>query len=847
MSLIKLHGRRRDGIILASGPVLGAAVGAITNLITSAWNWWLFVALVLAISLAAVGAAVTASPQTDGPLALEHRRSPAEPISTLPARAGIFVGRVRELDRFSARLKPGPERAGRPTIFLITDGPGSGKTALATQAAHQLSHQYPDARLYLAFRSYSGEASSLNAHDALIDVLAAISPGTLLGALDTGQLTARWRSETSGRRMLLVLDDVENLAQVAPLLPNSSDCAVIVTSRLMIPGLDADVHIELGELAADDAAMMIREITLRASQAVEDTLIRSLAQVYTLPLSVRHVADQLVAGSVDRLRMMMPDRDPPIDPATMFRTTIGSLTVTEQLVLRRTALYPGPHASTAAVGALADISTDEAEAALARLHARGIIGKPDPYGYQFHDLVRAVAFEYSDANDTDDDRNCARHRLFDLTADVLAELNALINSLPPTDTGANNSIAGKIANDEISALSWFERYFEDLRAITRLAIRHEWPETWRLTCGLAYFMRIRRNIPQAIEMIRSSLQIALARSDDLGRAVSLIEIGILHRAISSYASAQEYVNAALPLFKARNDVLGEAGCHLELGHINHHLSRFQDALGSAKIALPLFEQARNMRGIADASGALGMLNRLLGDYASARPYLDYALSAFTDMGSQRNQAWILIELGTIDRQTGKYEQARWCFAQARELYHDADDRNGCAWADRELGIMFRVTGDYSEAELLLDQSLAVFTEIGSKRNVADASIELATLHRMSGNLNKARPEAVLAIEIYQEIRNVRGAAWAELELSVIERLGGSPSSIRRLERLLSSYKQIGDRSGLARTHLELGTAAIARGDTIVARKHLRTALSMYQEIGSPEAGAANAELTALSP
>jgi hypothetical protein len=298
VGFLKFRGRRRDRVILASGPVLGAAVGSITNLITSAWNWWLFVALVLAISLAAAGAAVTAGPQTDGTLASERRRGPAERISTLPARAGIFVGRDRELDRFLERLKPGPERGGRSTIFIITDGPGSGKTALAIQAAHQLSNRYPDGQLFLAFRSYSGEASSLNARDALVDLLAAISPGTPLGALDTDQLSARWRSETNGRRILLVLDDVESLGQIAPLLPNSSDCAVIITSRLMIPGVDADAHIELGGLAADEVALMIREITLRASQVVEETLIWSLAQVYTLPLSVRHVADQLVAGSV---------------------------------------------------------------------------------------------------------------------------------------------------------------------------------------------------------------------------------------------------------------------------------------------------------------------------------------------------------------------------------------------------------------------------------------------------------------------------------------------------------------------------------------------------------------------
>jgi tetratricopeptide (TPR) repeat protein len=848
VDLIRLYERRQDRIILASGPVLGAAVGAITNVITSGWNWWLFVALVLAISLAAAGAAVSTSPRADDPPPSEHRRSPTESISTLPVRAGIFVGRDRELSRFSEQLILASERTGRPIVFLITDGPGSGKTALATQAAHQLSPRYPDARLYLGFRSYSGEASSLSARDALVDALAAISPGTPLGALDTDQLTARWRSETSGRRMLLVLDDVASLAQAAPMLPNSSDCVVIVTSRLMIPGLDADVHIELGGLAADDAARMIRQITQRASQVVDDTLIKSLAQVYTMPLSVRHVADQLVTGSVDRLRVMMPDRDPPIDPAAMFRATIRSLTGTEQLVLRRTALYPGPHASAAAVGVLANISTDEAEDGLARLHARGIIGKPDPYGYQFHDLVRAVALEYSDAHDTEDDRNRARYRLFTLTADVLDELNALINTLSLTDSiGNSGTTVGEIADDELSALSWFERYFEDLRAVTRLAIHYEWPETWRLASGLAYFMRIRQDIPQAIEMINSALQITLARGDDLGRAVSLIEIGILHRAISSYARAEEYVKSALPLFKARDDILGEASCHLELGNINHLLSRFQDALSNATIALPLFERTGNMRGIADAKGALGMINRLLGNYSSARSHLDYALTAFASIGSVRNQAWILIELGTVDQQTGDYEQAGRRFAQAREIYHDADDRNGCAWADRELGIVSRVIGNYSEAEILLGQSLATFTEIGSKRNIADASIELATLHRITANLDKAHSEAALALQIYLEIRNVRGAAWAELELSAIERLSGSPSSIRRLERLLASYKQIGDRSGLARTYHELGTAAITRGDITVAREHLQTALSLYQEIGSTETDAVSAGLAALSP
>jgi tetratricopeptide (TPR) repeat protein len=837
--------RRRDIIILSSGPILGAAVGAVTNLITSAWSWWLFLGLVLLVTLAAAATVVTSAPRRSSPANSGNLSSLARRVSTLPARTAVFVDRGRELDRFSGQIKQSTGSVGRPVIYMITGRPGSGKTALATQAAHRIADHYPDAQLFFSFHSHSGEASRLDAHDILINALTVLAPDSLHRVLGMDQLSARWRSDTSGKRMLVVLDDVADLTQATPLLPNSSGCVVIVTGREMIPGIDPDVHIDLGGLSADDAMKMIKEITLRASQVVDDAVLRSLARVYTLPLSIRHVADRLVSGPADRIRVPVSDHEASRDPTSAFRATITSLAEAEQLVFRRAALYPGTHATGATVGALAGIPADDADAALTTLHARGLIGKPDPYGYQFHDLIRAVALEYSDVSDTDADRASARSRLFELTTETLVELNMLINSLPRTDNVVRHSVRTSVAQDEFAALAWLEHYFEDMRAITRLAISHGWPETWRLTGGLSYFMRIRRNVPQAIELNESALQIAVTGGDDLGTAVSHLEIGILQRVISNTPVAQEHINVALPIFIARNDILGEAGCYLERNTIYHYLSRYRDALNSAEQAIQLFEQAENRRGIADANGALGMLNRLLGDYRTALPYLDRALATFVNIGNWRSQAWILIELGTVDRQVGRYEQAAERFVQSRELYDRADDRNGRAWADRELGIVFRMTGNLQEAERILGRSLAVFTEIGSKRNTADASIELATLHRSTGDLALAQQEAMLALEIYQGIGDIRGATWSEIELSVIERSSDYSSSLRRLEGALSVYKQIGDRSGLARTYFELGMAAIMRNDAKVAREYLSTALSIYEAIESPEADVARAQLAVL--
>ncbi|MFI1386424.1 tetratricopeptide repeat protein [Embleya sp. NPDC020886] len=802
----------------------------ITNVITSDWNWWLFASLLVIVSLCAVGATHLPAPT----IAPEH---PAEPgPSTLPPASAVFAGRRPELASLTSR----PNRAAhRAALFLITGEPGVGKTELATQAAYRLADRFPDAQLFLAFRSHGGRSGRADTRDVLLDALGTFAPEISRTVLDIDRLVAAWRAATTGRRMLLVLDDVVTADQVLNLLPGSWECLVISTARELITGLDPDLHLRLDGLLVEDAEHMIGEIVRRASYRLPGDDIRELAMVHRLPLTIRHAVDQLVNGTGPPATRTTP----PVAGAGVFTTSFGRLGPRERLVLRRAALHPGPHLIAVFVASLAGLPAAETEDALAELHRLGLLHRPDPHGFGFHDLVRALAL--ADAGVVGEDEQ-ALTRLFRTTSDVIDELGVQGRAPVITSAARDHHPAVLPPMSEIEALTWTSVYFDDLHAVIRLAIDRHWDGTWQLVSGISAYMRFHRNIPQAEELNRSALQLAIIANDRRGQAACHLWLDRMARTLSEYPRADAHARRALAMFVALGDVLGQANAHADLANIEHHRGRYQDAAVRAEQARALFLQAGDTRGHADSEGVLGMLCRLTGDYRGALEHLDAALTLFTRIGNERNQGWIHIELGIVARQTGAYTQARHHFHRARDISERTDDATKRAWADRELGILARTIGDWDDALTLLSAALRVFTDLGGRRNIADALVELGTLHRVKGETTAARTSLERAWTIYHNIENRRGIAWTELELGSLDRLTGSTTSAREhIDRALAHYAIVGDRSGIARAHYELGCLAHLRNDDAVARTQWETALTLYTAMGFPEANETRTRLSTL--
>lgn len=152
---------------------------------------------------------------------------PAQLPPDLPSFAGR-VDELAELARLAVEL-----RAGRRTCPLVValDGPGgTGKSTLAVHFAHLVSGDFPDGQLYLDLRSDEPE-ERIPASDTVRSLLHGLGVRTPDMPGTPGAQVGLYRSLTAGRRILLLLDNVDDAAQIRALVPSSSGSLTLITSR----------------------------------------------------------------------------------------------------------------------------------------------------------------------------------------------------------------------------------------------------------------------------------------------------------------------------------------------------------------------------------------------------------------------------------------------------------------------------------------------------------------------------------------------------------------------------------------------------------------------------------------
>jgi tetratricopeptide (TPR) repeat protein len=613
----------------------------------------------------AIGGDVSASPIVTGDHNVVQISSSVDPLTRslhqLRAPVGDFVGREREIDTLINALR----RESRASITGISGMGGIGKTELALLVAERLRDDYPDAQFFI---NLQGTDTNLRSpHEAMaICVRAFLGPEAKLPE-EPEQLLHLYRSQLDGKRVLLLLDNAADSAQVRPLLPPTG-CAVMVTSRqsVALPGM---TPLTLHPLIEKEARHLLLEIAARVEPAAEQ--ICKLCGY--LPLALR------AAGS---LLATTPDLDPAdyaaqlqdersrlerfgtegveIDVAASFNLSYARLSSEAARVFRLLSVFP----ATFDAAAEEVVCADAGHIQLSDLVRRSmVLYDESTKRYRLHDLARLFA----DAKLSTDERAVGQKRFATHCNNVLSAANdlykeggeSLLRGLSLFDLEWGNIQAGH---------DWVAAQADAADAdVTRLGMRY--PHDG------AYILHLRQHPREWINWLEIALTAARRLQDRGGEGATLGNLGLAYTDLGETRRAIQFHEQYLAIAWEIGDRRGEGAALGSLGIAYKDLGETRRAIQFDKQYLAIAREIGDRRGEGNALGNLGIAYKKLGETRRAIQFYTEQLAIVREIGDRRGEGNALWNMSLALDQLGEHAQAIQHAEQALTIRDQIEDPN----------------------------------------------------------------------------------------------------------------------------------------------------------------------------
>lgn len=694
----------------------------------------------------------------------------------LPAALADFTGRADDVKLLTNVLTP---QLGRPATSLaaITGMGGIGKTVLAVEVAHAVAHDYPDGQLYLDLRGF-GPDSPMSPNDAVGWLLRALGTPADEIPLVIDEAAAKYRTAVAGRRLLMVLDNARDIAQVGPLLPGSAGSAVILTSRRAMSALPGVQYVHLDALSEPDGLAFLRALVGAARVDKELDSARAVVRCCALlPLGIRMAGARLAARPdwpVSHLAQRLEDERRRLDE--LERDDLGvraSLAVSiEQLAAsadprdRNAAsafsllgVPDGPDISLVLASRLLDSSEREAERTLERLVDLSLVEASVPGRYRLHDLVRVYARERAAEMPTAD-QVAALTRAVELYIGAAWRTLSMYQPAGARQAWVDESwMAGSPEfRSAPEALEWLDGHRPHLVAATRQVIQTAAAPSElgvMLALGLFGYYAIRRHWLDWVQVTRTALGPAESMADKMSAAMLRHDLGLATARVAevevgSYEESIAYLRQSLADTQNLADARQEAVCLTNLGLVLELAKRFDEAIECGERALDQYRKLDDPNGQATARGNLASAYGRIGDHQRQLAYLQETCSFLERVDRKHGLGEAFQLLAGVHRDADRYDMALGYLQRAARAFRDAGDLLGVAETLNELGAIQLQLGDQLTALATLEDGLEV-----ARRCDDDGRRAASILHRLG--------IALLAIGRHREAENRLGEALAYYE------------------------------------------------------------------------------------
>lgn len=663
---------------------------------------------------------------------------PAAPVPAgsspmqLPADIVDFTGRELHVQQVCDLLSTGDveDSPGAVPVALVAGAGGLGKTTLAIHAAHRLRSKYPNGQLYVDLQGATGQPL------APAEVLARFlrDLGVDGAQIPAGQeeRAAQYRTRLNGRRMLLLLDNARDAAQVRPLLPGTATCAVIVTSRSRLPDLVGGGMVHLEVLEDGEALTMFSRIVGGSRAAAEpDATAEVLVACAGLPLAIRICAARLAARrtwSIQSLADRLHDEHRRLDELKVgdlavrasFEVSFASLPpaippghISPAHALRMLGLWQGATITLPAAAALLGEPEVEVADTLEFLVDAHLLESPAPDCYSFHDLVRVYAAERALAEEPEADRLDAIHRVTAWYLYTASAADAVVApqrgkvALEPLPAGCQPLRFEDIGR----ALEWSQRERTNLVTVTRQAAAYGLHViAWKLPVAVLGVFNTLSFRAEWLAAHLIALDSARVAGDRQGEAWVLNNLGMV--SIQQHLDqAIGYFEQAQAIWREIGDLGGEAQAANNLGDAYLRLGRPDDALEPLQRTLVLQVEAGHRYGEGVTLNNLGEAYLDLGRLDEAVASIQAARQIFMEVKTLRGEGYAAHNLGRAYLGLGRSSEAVTFFGQALDIRQRSGDRYSQAMTLLYLGRAQRRVGDVANARKSWTDALSIFTEL----------------------------------------------------------------------------------------------------------------------------------------
>lgn len=639
-----------------------------------------------------------------------RRTAPPPPPTpfTVPPPVADFQGRDEEI----AEIEEALAGNGRAVISALSGMGGIGKSQLAYEVVHRLRGRFPDGAIHLDMLGTS--ASPLTPEDAIARVLQALDPGAR-PPTERPALEAAYRQALDGKRLLLLLDNAKDTAQVKPLLP-PAPVALLVTSRrrIVLPGARP---VQLDPMKLPTAIGLLREILGDAAPG-QPALERLAEACGRLPLALRAagtflltygrpVDDYLAALREQRLALLarIGTDDPALDVRAALTLSYDRLVEEDAALAQRftqLAVFPAGFLPDAAA-AVWELARGEAQAVLDTLLARSLLQlEGELRRYRLHDLLRDLARDK--ANTTALAQAEQRHAAH--YAGVLGQTQKLYLDGGEKQLDGLHLFDAERGNIEIGQ-AWAAHWLAESDDAARLA--------YDFTNAGSLVLDLRLTPRQRIGWLESALEGCRRANDPHAESNALGNLGLAWADLGETRKATEYYELALAIARTIGNPRAEVSALGNLGLAWADLGEVQKAVGYYEQALATARENDIRHGEGNALGVLGLAWAKLGETGKAIWYYEQALATAREIAERRLEGDALGNLGLAWAALGEARKAIGYYEQQLAITRVIGDRGGEGRALNNLAQALDGLGERERAIACAQASLLIKRAIEDPR------------------------------------------------------------------------------------------------------------------------------------